>query len=212
MPMSSTSGVDQMEQIWIAFSERLRGYLRERVARPDDAEDVLQEVMVRLLRHRARLGQVESLGGWVWAIARSALADHHRAGGRTRTELIDVPDVRDASWDQQPEDVRAQLAGCVAPMLDTLSPSLRQAIELVEIDGMSQVAAADVLGLSVPAMKSRVQRGRAALADVMTRCCVIAQDGRRRVIEMTPRPRDGCVCSDVDATDQTSCMGAQAST
>jgi RNA polymerase sigma-70 factor (ECF subfamily) len=62
---------------------------------------------------------------------------------------------------------------------------------------MTQTAAAELLGLSVPGMKSRVQRGRARLRAMLLRCCEIETDRRGRVIAFEQRDGESCAaCGD----------------
>jgi RNA polymerase sigma-70 factor (ECF subfamily) len=62
---------------------------------------------------------------------------------------------------------------------------------------MSQAAAAERLGLSVPGAKSRVQRGRARLRAMLLRCCQIETDRRGRVVAFETRDGQGCAsCGD----------------
>ena len=85
----------------------------------------------------------------------------------------------------------AELAGCVAPFIEHLPPRYRDALKLVAIEGQSQKAAADRLGLSVSGMKSRVQRGRKKLKDAILRCCAVELDPRGEVIAYRPLGRPG---------------------
>ncbi|HSB60725.1 MAG TPA: sigma factor-like helix-turn-helix DNA-binding protein, partial [Vicinamibacteria bacterium] len=64
------------------------------------------------------------------------------------------------------------------PLIGRLPGSTRRAIERVELEGMSQRAAAEAEGLSLSGMKSRVQRGRERLREMLLDCCAIALDRR----------------------------------
>src|SRR5207248_11388815 len=64
---------------------------------------------------------------------------------------------------------------------------------LTEIDGLTQAQAADRLGLSLPGMKSRVQRGRQQLEEMLIQCCAVERDVRGGLTDY--RPRHGpCGC------------------
>lgn len=64
----------------------------------------------------------------------------------------------------------------------------REALTLTELEGMTQKDAAFMLGISLPAMKSRVQRGREKLRETLEACCHIALDARGAVVSCEPRP------------------------
>lgn len=170
----------QLEAVWSTFSDRLRAFLATRLPRPEDADDVLQDTMVRIVRHRDDVLAATSISGWVWSAARSALADSHRRAARRPETLVGEVRHQGVADGDEPDDVRAELAACVRPLLAGLHPTLAEALRLVDLDGMTQSRAATAVGISLPAMKSRVQRGRRALADRLAECCAIDVDRRGR--------------------------------
>ena len=82
-------------------------------------------------------------------------------------------------------------------MVRALPDDYRRAVEMTEIEGLTQAAAAERLGLSVPGAKSRVQRARARLKEMLLRCCEIETDRRGRVVAFEARDAGGCgTCGD----------------
>jgi RNA polymerase sigma-70 factor (ECF subfamily) len=78
-------------------------------------------------------------------------------------------------------------------LVQRLASPYREAITLTELDGLTQVAAAAQLGISASGMKSRVQRARAQLRDMLVSCCEIELDRRGGITSY--RPRNGpCGC------------------
>ena len=94
---------------------------------------------------------------------------------------IDTDDFADA------EQVQQELANCVRPMLDYLSPEYRRALQMTDLDGVTQAAAAQEEGITVSGMKSRVQRARKQLAEMFTQCCTLTLDVRGFPMEYRPR-------------------------
>jgi DNA-directed RNA polymerase specialized sigma24 family protein len=66
------------EAIWEDFDARLLGFIARRVPDRDSAEDILQDVMLRIHRRAAELEHAPAVGAWVHQIARNAIADHYR--------------------------------------------------------------------------------------------------------------------------------------
>lgn len=172
---------------WPEIEERLRPFVARRVATPSDVDDVLQEVFVRLARGLPSLRDGERLSSWLYTIARNAVADHHR--DRARHPIAererDEPQI-----DEEP--AQDELVACVARFVTLLPDDYREAITLVELEGVSQKDAAQMLGLSHSGMKSRVQRGRAALRKMFEDACALELDARRKVIDCEPRGCGGC--------------------
>ncbi len=92
---------------------------------------------------------------------------------------------------REDRDVVEELAGYVAPFVAMIPSPYREALTLVELEGLAHKEAADMLGTSLSCMKSRVQRGRARLRKALEDCCYIALDARGRVVSCEPRPNGG---------------------
>jgi RNA polymerase sigma-70 factor (ECF subfamily) len=79
----------------------------------------------------------------------------------------------------------------VALFVARLPSPYREAITLTELEGLTQKAAAEMLGISLPGMKSRVQRGREKIRSMFDECCSVSVDCRGRVVECEPRQVGG---------------------
>ena len=181
---------------WREIEARLRPFLARRLA-ATDVDDVLQDVAVRIQRGLAGIRDDQRFTAWLFQVARSAIAEHGRARVRHPLPAVAEPpeaaDDRDHAdhGDDDREAARA-LAACVAPFVAHLPEPQRHALTLVELEGLTIREAADLAGISVSGMKSRVQRGRSQLRRAMEDCCQIALDARGKVIEVTPRPAPAC--------------------
>jgi RNA polymerase sigma-70 factor (ECF subfamily) len=184
------------EQLWETFSHDLHRYIARRVRRPEDAEDILQTVFLRIQAKLPTLRDDERLLAWIYTVARNAITDYYRlASNRRELPVDDFHGPLDLTQDDEDEGwtAEAELATCLQPMLAQLAPEQAAALELVELRGVSQVEAALLAGVSVSGMKSRVQRGRARLRELLLTCCSVSQDVRGRVREFEPRASD-CSC------------------
>jgi len=173
---------------WNEIESRLRPYVARRVASPD-VDDVVQEIFVKIQGGMANLRDGERFGGWVYRIAQNVIADFGRARSRDplarTTEPTKEPD--SAVESQEDADLQADLGECVALFVARLPSPYREAITLTELEGLTQKDAADMLGISLSGMKSRVQRGREKIRDMFEDCCRISVDGRGKVVDCQPR-------------------------
>ena len=194
----SSSSIE--EGHWHELRARLGGFVGRRIGNPADAEDVVQDVFVRMQRNIESLSSTDRLDAWAFRITRNAIADYYRASSEHRAAPSKTLNELTADSIEDGEistDARAEMAYCIAPMVRQLPQNYRQAIELTDLEGMTQTAAAELLGLSVPGMKSRVQRGRARLRAMLLRCCEIETDRRGRVIAFEQRDGESCAaCGD----------------
>lgn len=177
---------------WGEIEARLRPYIARRVPSAADVDDVLQETFVRMHRGLAALVDDERFGSWVYRVAASAVADHLRARMRHPIPVEPPGDAASEEFATEPdEDLESELAECVALFVARLPSPYREAITLTELEGLTQKEAAEMLGVSVSGMKSRVQRGRERIRRMFEQCCEISVDCRGRVTECVPRnPND----------------------
>lgn len=175
------------ERLWQRFGADLTAFVRRRVA-PDDAEDVVQDIFVRIHDKLPQLEDETRVAGWVHRIARNAIADHHRRARPTQA-LLEEPAAEPA-----PEDAAAEkeVAGWLRGFIEELPEAQRDALERTELGGLSQKALAEELGLSPSGARTRVQRARTALKDKLLRCCHVELDRRGTVIDYRSRRSDCC--------------------
>jgi RNA polymerase sigma-70 factor (ECF subfamily) len=145
-----------------------------------------RSIFVRIHTKLQGVKDAESIHAWVYRIARNAIADHYRAQKQVAHA---VQAAGAASRDRAPletydleREAPAELAGCMRPLLEQLPEAHAEAIELTELGDLTQKAAARRLGLSVSGMKSRVQRGRSQLRELLLDCCDVELDRRKRVV------------------------------
>ncbi len=188
----------ETERIWHEMRERLLGYVARRVS-ADDAEDILQDIFVRIHTKLADLKDTQNITAWAYQIARNAITDYHRrcaATGRAMAAVAEDAEAADARGDIVRE-AADDFARCLQPLLNQLPEHYRRAVTMTELDGLTQKAAAGRLGLSVSGMKARVQRGRSKLRDVIDDCCSVELDRRGGLVDYQRRDGasvEGCDC------------------
>jgi RNA polymerase sigma-70 factor, ECF subfamily len=157
-----------------AVRARLHGFMARRVESPEVADDLTQEVLLRLLQHQD--SAAENPTAWLYRVARNVLIDHYRSRSSYRrlhtAELAIAPTVlAEEPFADDPQAAQRELAGCLRSLVDQLTEPYRSAVTAVDLDGRTQTEIARALGLSVSGMKSRVQRGRRQLRQLLTECC-----------------------------------------
>lgn len=207
MVSAAMSGNVDTHQIWLEFGDRLRAFIVRRVRSEADAEDILQEVFLRIHKNVADVNNADRLTSWLFQVTRNAIVDYYRAPAR-REQVESVAGVAADDWPappdlaMEPDDdgarVRSELASCLRPIVAHLPPVYREAVVLVDLDGVTQIEAATRHGISTSGMKSRVQRGRRALKGLLVECCPVHLDAGGRIVDFD-RPGSGCqACSGAD--------------
>lgn len=190
---------ERLDASWIETIVRVQAFVASRVGDPDVAADITQDVVVRSIASGA-LDRVDNPVAWLYRSARNAVIDHYR------TRRIHDPFDGDQAWpdpgslDNEPNDATRELARCLLPLLDDLPATARDALTRVDVDGQTHQAAATELGLSVSGMKSRVQRARHQLRDLLQQCCTVRLDATGAVAGYRATGNAACGCSDSQPT------------
>lgn len=172
------------ENVWEAFSTNLKQFILKRVTDEDNAEDILQEVFVKIHTRIHTLRDVEKLPAWIYQIARNAIYDYYRAQKDTQS----LPDTPFSLTEEMPEEnVIEELLPCITDMVNQLPTEYRQALILTEYEGLSQKELGERLGISYSGAKSRVQRAREKLKTMLLDCCHFQFDHHGRVIDYQQR-------------------------
>ncbi len=140
-----------------------------------DADDVAQDAWLHAYVHLARFQGTASFKTWVHAIARNRAIDHHRSARRRwcrATEALDAPDAAALRSDaRSPEqlaldaELREQLATAVAE----LPARLRVLLELWHSGDYSYEELAQIAGVGLSTIKSRIWQGRRRVAQALVR-------------------------------------------
>ncbi|NMG16860.1 RNA polymerase sigma factor SigZ [Aromatoleum bremense] len=167
---------------WRAHEAELRRFLRSRHGDAAGADDLLQEVFVRALGQGEGFCAVANPRAWLFQVARNLLVDRLRLAKSQvplPDDLADLPDLVPAV---------DGLSACIPRALAELSAEDREAISLCDLEGLTQQAYAERLGLTLPAAKSRVQRARTRLRARLVEACQVRFDDAGQVCCFTPRP------------------------
>jgi RNA polymerase sigma-70 factor (ECF subfamily) len=143
---------------------------------------------------------------WIYQVTRNAIIDYYRKPGRHHeipAGLSADIEAFGGELQEESDNSGSELAGCLRPMIERLSQDYRDAINLVEFEGLTQQEAAKRMGVSLSGMKSRVQRGRKQLKQMLDDCCRIELDRRRAVVDYEVRDAgcDSCTPSTPRADD-----------
>lgn len=169
---------------WNTFASRLEQYLRRRVHNYADVQDLLQEVFLKLHQQTERI-EPKYLEGWLFRTARNAMIDRFR-----REQALSVVSVERLSFDlnnsQTTEELESRLGKWLIEQIDHLPPVYAEAVQKVDVRGVSQQDTATELGLPYSTLKSRVQRGREHLRQALGQCCLVERDARGRIQDIEP--------------------------
>jgi RNA polymerase sigma-70 factor, ECF subfamily len=183
------------EHVWYALHEPIRSFIDKRIADKESVEDLLQEVFLKIHVHIGTLRDEAKLESWIYQITRNLIADYYRQ----KLQLASLEEAEPfLSPEEMPEeDIHAELAPSITAMVNSLPSAYREALFLTDYQGLSQKDLAIRLGLSFSGAKSRVQRARGKLKQLLLDCCHFELDRFGQVIDY--QPRCGCCAQEACA-------------
>ncbi|MBV6502137.1 MAG: ECF RNA polymerase sigma factor SigE [Fimbriimonadales bacterium] len=152
----STGDISAITAIYELYGERIYRYAFRMLGNRADAEDATAETFLRVIRRSQDLRADGAFRTWLFRIARNLCIDKLR-----QHQLLELPS--DATYGSGEEKAALKIA--VWEALGDLPQDYREPLILCDLEDISAREAADVLGISVPALKSRLYRGRRALRD-----------------------------------------------
>jgi RNA polymerase sigma-70 factor, ECF subfamily len=160
---------------WTKTQQELKRFVYRRVKDKALTQDIVQDVLLKAYTRLNQLNNNEKITGWIYQITRNAITDHFRKQSKSI-------DLNDLDWEDSKSELNDCVSSCLNEMLLTLPEKYRLAIELTELQNLSQTHLAEKLNISYSGAKSRVQRARQMLKDKMQEAYKIEMDGYGNVI------------------------------
>lgn len=179
------------DTVYRAFHPRILRYLA-RLIGPDEAEDVTQEVFVRISRSLNELRDESQLSTWIYRIATNAAIDRVRSAeyrsarrsspmeGSCESGTVVAIESADVSVEQQA--IRKEMSGCVQRLVNRLPESYRTVLVLSDMEGLKDREISEVLGVTTEAAKIRLHRARAKLKKSLDAECSFYRDPRNTLL------------------------------
>jgi RNA polymerase sigma-70 factor (ECF subfamily) len=169
------------EEIVSNYSRRVYNLAYRFTSRADAAEDLTQEVFIRVYRSLEQYDSKQGdLQNWLMRLARNLIIDDYRRRQRAPQDSY-ADDLEDHSYhlhttsnSVQREIERRELGKQVQAGIDKLSPDLRTCVILRDIEELSYQEIVDLLQIPEGTVKSRINRGRIELAKILKRMRVAA--------------------------------------
>jgi RNA polymerase sigma-70 factor (ECF subfamily) len=172
-----------MESVWETFNTPLEKFVRRRLPDRQTADDVLQEVYLKIHGHLDAVRDDDRLSAWVYQVARNTIADYYRE----QKPVVRICDeIAIPSLDSY-DHFTLELATSVRHIIERLPEEYGQALLLTDYEGMSQRELAERMGISLSGAKSRVQRGRRLLQETLAQRCHFEFDRMGCIVDYHPR-------------------------
>ncbi len=172
-------------KVWNQTQARLKAFVLRYTRDKAVAEDIVQDVFLKVHDKLPQLRETDKISGWIFRIAKNTIADHFRRKSKT-FETVDL------DWDDGEITLNDCILSCLLEMLKSLPHKYREALELSELKQMSQLQLAEKLNMSYSGAKTRVQRARQLLKKKMQKEYNVRFDAYGNALECGNRLPCGC--------------------
>lgn len=170
-----------IQEIWTDLYQELKKFISGKVKDIHATEDILQNVFLKIQLNIHTLTDCTKLTAWVYQITRNTITDHYR-----KTNLEVQLDGFDLAEQDNEEPLYHSLSNCINQKINKLSDKYKQAILLTYLNAYSQLELAEKLNISYSGAKTRVQRGRENLKDLILDCPNVETDNKGHLIAYEP--------------------------
>ena len=174
------------EKIWIKFKDELLGFIILKVKDKEIAQDILQEVFIKIHLKLSSISEKDKLSSWIYQIARNTIIDYYRKN--KKTEIVDELRI---DIDENEQFHNKELLNCLKPFIENLPDKYQDSLLKTTYGALSQKEYAQQLNINYSAAKSRIQRARKYLKEAFVKCCAIESDKYGNILEVNKK---NCGC------------------
>lgn len=167
-----------IETVWSEYRASLKSFLHTRVSNTADVDDLLQEILIKTHKNLHSVKSEGSLKSWLFQIANHAIIDFYRKKGKPHELSAD-----DLWYEEDVPEAEQSLARCITPFINALPDESARLLTAIDLNGESQKAYADALGISYSTLKSRVQKSRRLLRGLFNDCCELSLDRNGNIVD-----------------------------
>ena len=160
---------------WDSLYAELLTFVQRKIKDRHTAEDIVQDVFIKVHTKSAQLKHEDKIVGWIFQITRNAVADYFRNNSKHDRDV-------DIDWDSSFHEFNECVSQCLKKLMHELPDMYRVPLELAEISGHSQFQIADKLNISYSGARSRIQRARRMLKEKLDDLYYIKTDRYGNII------------------------------
>ena len=165
---------DAMEEVVRRYSNKVYNLAYHITHDTSAAEEIMQDVFLTVIAKIRTLENNAYFATWLYRVATNAaygfLRKEKKYTEQTPMEDIDQEQITGFDWSELPDDVLLsdESKDMLRQAIDALPESMRTIVIMKDVEGMKNEEISEALGLSLPAVKSRLHRGRLMLRDALS--------------------------------------------
>ncbi|NOQ74594.1 MAG: sigma-70 family RNA polymerase sigma factor [Crocinitomix sp.] len=173
------------EHVWNDFKGELFGFIKSRINDHELAEDLLQEVFIKIHMNLKGLTEGTNLASWIYRITRNTIIDSYR-----KKKWVVYQETIEEKFPEESTESTQDLSKCLTSFVKELSEKDQDLLNKTAFGSMSQKEYAASLNLGYSAVKSRSQRAKEKLKNLFVACCAIQTDTYGNVLDADEKDCD----------------------
>jgi RNA polymerase sigma-70 factor (ECF subfamily) len=176
------------EAVYDQFRGPLKSFIAKRIRDENLAEDLLHDVFLKIHNRIDSLAEPDNLAAWIYRIARNSIIDSYRKQSPIIDESVTDLDLEQKLPTETPDDLNR----VVQSIIEKLPDQDKEILLMSDFQGIKQVEIAERYGISLSAAKSRIQRARKKLKELLLECCHFEFDRYGTVFDYHPKNCTKC--------------------
>ena len=167
------------KEIWEELRLSLKRFVRTKVD-ADVSEDLVHDILLNVIQNEDKFKEADNPTAWLYTVAKNKITDYYRKRPKINA-VTKMQEIKEVYYES--ENIMQEFSVCLRPLVERLEPKYREALLIVDFNGVKQAEAAKKIGITLSAMKSRVQRARARLKTELLNCCSVEVDRFGKIID-----------------------------
>ena len=177
----------KIDDLFKTLEQDLYRYISSKVDNKEDAKDILQNVFVKVVEKADTLKEEKATKAWIFTICRNTIIDYYRKSRmKVYNNRLDGNGEDSRFIAKEIENAKAvtiELERCMESLIKQLPEKYRYPIIMTQIKGIKQKDLAKEMNIPYPTIRSRVQRGKEKLKDLLQGCCNFESDNYGNLLE-----------------------------
>lgn len=173
---------------WDEISSSLLAFIRKRISNKEDAEDILQNVYIKLHENIHTLRDEEKITSWIYQITRNTINECYRKCYRIKTTDFSDEVKDEVALDCCEEsNLNNEVSETIKRFILLLPEHYQEILRLYEFEGLSHKEIADRFNITVNTSKSKVRRGKERLRKLLDQCCIFEVDKYGNILDYSKK-------------------------
>lgn len=176
------------------YSNELYNHIRKKVNNVHDAEDILQDVFVKLYSSKGSFKNSDNPKAFIYQVANNTVIDYYR-----KKKVVPKAAecfVNSAEDENDSINLNDEITCCLRKMIDELPKAQQEALLLHDIEGLRHKEISTTKDISISASKMRVKRGKESLKRILEECCTFEVDKYGNIVDYELK-KDKCTRCDL---------------